>query len=234
MDQLIQKVLGASRISILDGFSGYNQIMVNLEDREKTMFTTPWGTFMYAKMLFILTNVRDTFQMDMDLEFVGKKNKFVVIYLDDLTVFSNSDQKHLKHLRNVFDRCRKFCISLNPKKSMFTIKEGKFLGHIISKEGVVIGPKRVLAIQAISLPRNKKEIRDFLGKINFLRRFIPNYTEIVKYIIDMLRKNHEVKWTIPARFYFDHIKNSISEAPTLASPNYSQPFRIFPLPMKPP
>jgi len=92
----------------------------------------------------------------MDLAFVGKTSEFTIIYLDDLTVFSNSDENHLKHLRKVFDKCRKFGISINLKKSMFVVKEGKLLGHIISKEGVIIDPKRVSSIQTLSLPRNKK------------------------------------------------------------------------------
>ena len=75
---------------------------------------------------------------------------------------------------------------MNPKKSLFAIKEGKLLGHIISKEGVVIDPKRVFSIETLTLPRNKKEIQAFLGKINFLRRIIPNYVEILKDIIDMI------------------------------------------------
>jgi len=100
------------------------------------------------------------------------------------------------------------------------------LSHIISK-GVVIDPKRVSTIKTLSLPRNKKEIQAFLGKINFLRRFIPNYAEIVKDITDTLRKDHEVKWTISSRYAFDQIKKAIFEAPTLASPDYTKPFNIF-------
>ena len=120
-------------MSFIDGFSGFNQIVVYPDDQENTTFTTPWGTFMYAKMPFGLMNAGATFQRAIDIAFVGEKDKFVLIYLDDITVFSNSDQKHLKHLMKVFERCRKFGISLNPKKSPFSIKEGKLLGHIISK-----------------------------------------------------------------------------------------------------
>jgi len=158
---------------------------------------------MYAWMPFGLTNVGETFQRAMDLAFVGNINNFVVIYLDDLTMFPNSNHKHL-NLRKVFDRCSKFGISLNLKKSLFSLQEGKLLGHIISK-GIFIDPKRVSTIQALTLPRNKEEIQAFLGKIKFLRRFIPNYVEIVKDITDMLRKNHEVKWTVPARYEFNQI-----------------------------
>eukprot|EP00253_Pinus_taeda_P030223 PITA_30223 len=104
IDQLIQMVSKAQRLSMLDGFLGYNKVNVNLSDREKIAFTMPSGTFMYARMPFGLSNVGATFQRVMDVAFTGQVNKFVVIYLDDITVFSKSNQKHLKHLIKVFDR----------------------------------------------------------------------------------------------------------------------------------
>jgi hypothetical protein len=127
-------------------------------------------------------NAGETFQRAMDIEFVEEKDKFIVIYLDDITVYSNSDSEHLQHLKQVFEKCRKFGISLNPKKSNFVVKEGKLLGHIISRDGIKIDPNRVAAIQKISTPRRKKEVQSFLGRINFLRRFIPNLAEIIKHI----------------------------------------------------
>jgi hypothetical protein len=119
-----------------------------------------------------------------------------------MTVFSKTDEDHIKHLRQTFVKCRKFGLSLNPKKSYFSMKEGNLLGHIVSKEGVKIDPERVEAIKQISFPRNKKEIQSFLGRINFLRRFVPNFVEMVKHITDMLKKDHEVKWTTEAKESF--------------------------------
>jgi hypothetical protein len=212
MEHILQRVTGSSRMSMIDGFSGYNQISVLPEDREKTTFTTPWGTFMYAKIPFGLMNAGATFQRAMDISFIGEKEKFVVIYLDDITMFSKSDKEHYHHLKKVFLKCRKFGLSLNPKKSLFAMKEGKLLGHIVSTEGVRIDPSRVEAIQTLSLPRSKKEVQSFLGKINFLRRFISNFVELVKYITSMLRKGNEVKWTVEARDSFDQIKQALTEA----------------------
>jgi hypothetical protein len=114
-------------------FSGYNHIDIHEDDREKTMFTTPWGTFMYDKMLFGLMNVGETFHRAMDITFVGERDKFVFIYLDYLTVFPNLDAEHLMHLTQNFEKCRKFGLSLNPKKSQFAMQEGNILGHIVSK-----------------------------------------------------------------------------------------------------
>jgi ribonuclease HI len=227
MEHILQRVTGASRISMIDGFSGYNQISVMPEDREKTAFTTPWGTFMYAKMPFGLMNAGATFQRAMDIAFIGEKDKFVVIYLDDITVFSKTDIEHHSHLRRVFLKCRRFGLSLNPKKSLFAMQEGKLLGHIVSAEGVRIDPDRVEAIQALSLPRSKKEVQAFLGRINFLRRFISNFAELVKHITAMLRKGHEIKWTAEPRKSFNQIKKALTEAPVLVSPDYSKDFIIF-------
>lgn len=98
MDHILQKVVGAHRISTLDGFSCYNQILVHHEDQEKTTFTTPWGNFMYIKMAFGLMNAGSTFQQAMGITFSEEKDKFVVIYLDDIIVFSRSYEDHLRHL----------------------------------------------------------------------------------------------------------------------------------------
>jgi hypothetical protein len=135
----------------------------------------------------------------MDITFIGEKDKFVVIYLDDITIFSRSDKEHCYHIRKLFLKCRRFGLSLNPKKSLFSMKEGKSLGHIVSSEGVRLDPSRVEAIQTLSLPRSKKEVQSFLGKINFLRRFVSNFAELVKHITTMLRKGNEVKWTAQSR-----------------------------------
>jgi hypothetical protein len=104
MDYILQKVFGSKNTSMLDGFSGYNQIMVHPDDREKTTFMMPWGMFMYAKMPFGLMNVGDTFQWLMDISFIEEKEKFIVIYIDDIIVYSDSDEQHLWHLKKVFQK----------------------------------------------------------------------------------------------------------------------------------
>jgi hypothetical protein len=163
----------------------------------------------------------------MDIAFIGEKHRFVVIYLDDITVFSRSDKEHCCHLRKVFSKCRRFALSLNPKKYLFSMEEGKLLGHIVSVEGVTIDPSRVEAIWTLSLPRSKKEVQAFWGKINFLRRFVSNFTELVKHIRSMLKKGNEVKWTVEPRESFVQRKKALTEAPVLISPDYSKYFLIF-------
>ena len=157
MEHILQRVTGASRISMIDGFFGYNQISILPEDRENTTFTTPWGTFMYAKMPFGLMNVGATFQWAMDIAFIGEKDQFMVIYLDDITVFSRSNKEHCSHLRKVFSKCRRFGLSLNPKKSLFAMEEGKLLGHIVSAKGVRIDSSRWKLFKTCHFPNPRRK-----------------------------------------------------------------------------
>ena len=142
------------------------------------------------------------------------------IYQDDLTVFSKERSDHISHIRQVFIRCQKYGISLNPAKSIFGVDEGKLLGHIISKDGVKVDPKRVEATKKSPLPHNLKALYSFNGQINFIRRFIPNLAELMKPLQKLLKKDAKFEWT-------DEGKNSISMSPILTSPDYSKEFQIL-------
>lgn len=145
-------VVGSELISFLDGFSRYNQIQVHPYDRLKTTFRTKWGTYAYQKMPFGLINVGATFQRAMDIAFKGLINSLVVVYLDDIIVFSKKRENHLHDVKHIFEHCKRHGISLNPKKSFFALDEGKLLGFIISKYGIYIDPKRIKEILDIPLP----------------------------------------------------------------------------------
>eukprot|EP00253_Pinus_taeda_P012042 PITA_12042 len=183
-------------------------------------------------MPFGLKNAGATFQRAMDIDFAKEIHDFLVIYLDDLTSFSKLDQEHLDHLKQVFLICRKYGISLNPKKSLFGLEEGKLLGHIISKEGIRIDLDRIQAILQVPHPRNIKELQAFLRKINFLRRFIPNLAELIRLLNNMLKKNSKVKWTIEAKEAFEEIKKTLTQTPVLTSPNFYKEFIILPFASK--
>ncbi|KAH9291168.1 hypothetical protein KI387_043635, partial [Taxus chinensis] len=229
MDQILRTVSGSDRLSLLDGYSGYNQILVRGEDRYKTTFTTKWGTYAYKRMPFGLSNAGATFQRAMDMAFRSLLNKCILVYLDDVTVFSKNSDEHLMHLRQTFQICRQFGISLNPKKSIFSVHEGKLLGHIVSKQGLAIDPFRIEAISQLSLPHHKKALQSFLGKINFVRRFVPDFAALVKPLTAMLRKEKTFSWTSEGREGFEAIKTAISQAPTLANPNFDKDFTMYAL-----
>lgn len=145
---------------MLDRFSGYNQVLVK------------WGTMAYKNMPFGLSNVGATFQHPMDMAFHGLMYKFVLVYLDDITVYSKNSVEHLAHLKKFFERCREYGISLNTKKCVLYVHEGKLLGYVVSKEGITIDPKRASATLSLPLLAHKKGLQNFLGRINFVRRFI--------------------------------------------------------------
>lgn len=163
-------------MSFLDGFSGYNQVLVHPDDQLKTTFRTKWGTYAYRTMPFGLINDGDTFQRAMDIALKGLVNKTVLIYLDDITVYSKKRGNHLKDLKQIFQRCLRYGISLNPKKFFFALSEGKLLGFIVSKFGIHIDPDRMKEISEISLPHNKKAMQSFLGQINFVKIFVRDFS----------------------------------------------------------
>jgi hypothetical protein len=194
METLLQRVTGLGMISMLDGFSGYNQIRIKEEDMHKKTFTTPWGTFEYLRMPFGLSNVGATFQRAMDYAFRGMIGKLTEIYQYDLTVFSKDGKTHINHLRQVLDRCREFGISPNPAKLVFGVNKGKLLGHIISKYGVKLDIERFESIGKVPLPKSKKAPQSFLGETDFVHRFIPNYAKIMKPIYKLLKKDVNFEW----------------------------------------
>ena len=128
MEQILQMVSSSELFSLLDGFSGYNQVLVAEENRLKMTFRTRWGTFAYRRMPFGLINTRANFQRAMDIAFHGLIGCSVVAYLDDITIFSKKKEEHAFHLKKIFECCRKYGISLNPNKCVFAVIEGKLLG----------------------------------------------------------------------------------------------------------
>ena len=123
---------------------------------------------MYRRIPFGLSNAGKTFQRAMDIAFHGLIGHSVVVYLDDVTIFSKKREEHAFHLKKNFERCRKYGISLNPKKCVFVVTEGKLLGHVFSKKWISIDLDRIRAIEQIPLPHNKKGTQSFMGTINFV------------------------------------------------------------------
>ena len=163
----------------------------------------------------------------MDFSFKELVGKIIKIYQDELTTFSKEISDHIIHLRQVFIRCWKYGISLNPAKSIFGVDEGNLLGHIISKDGVKVDPERVEAIKKVHLPQNLKALQSFNGQINFIRRFIPNLAELMNPPQKLLKKDAKFEWMDEGKDAFKSIKDAISRSLVLISPDYSKEFQIF-------
>jgi hypothetical protein len=133
----------------------------------------------------------------------------------------------MRHLRRVFEKCRRFRIYLNPKKSLFRLEEGKLLGHIISKDRIKIDPSRIESIQKLEHPRNIKELQSFIGKINVLQIFIPNLAELLRIITNMLKTYVRIKWDTESRQSFEQVKQALTQAPVLISHDFTKDFYLF-------
>ncbi|GLJ18809.1 hypothetical protein SUGI_0335870 [Cryptomeria japonica] len=163
----------------------------------------------------------------MDSSFRDFRDRIIVVYLDDFMVFSKKWTNHFRDWSAVLHRCCEHGISLNPKKSVFCVTEGKLLGHIFSKEGLKIDAERVNVIQRLSLPSSRIGVRSFFGQVNFLRRFVPEFAETTKHIVGLLSKQHPFKWTEEARNAFERIKGSFANAPTLVNPDFIKDFILY-------
>jgi hypothetical protein len=130
-------------------------------------------------------------------------------------------------MRKVFGRCRLYGVSLNPKKCLFVVTQGKLLGHIVCKEGIYIDPGRVKYINEIKPSSSKKGVQSFFGKINFVRIFVPDYASIVKPINLLFKKDQRFEWTTDTQKYFNNIKKTITTDPVLRSPYFQRDFIIY-------
>ncbi|RVW22168.1 Retrovirus-related Pol polyprotein from transposon 17.6 [Vitis vinifera] len=180
---------GHSMLSFMDGFSGYNQILMAPEDMEKTAFITEWGTYCYKVMPFGLKNAGTTYQRAATTLFHDMMHKDVEVYVDDMIVKSRGRADYLAALERFFERIRKFRLRLNPKKCTFGVTSGKLLGHMVSDRGIEVDPDKIKAILDMPVPRTEKEIRGFLSRLQYISRFIARLTDICEPIFRLLRKN---------------------------------------------
>ena len=169
---------GAKYFTALDLKSGYWQVKVKEEDKEKTAFTVPHrGLFEFNCMPFGFVNAPGVFQSLM-AECLTQLNYFAVAYLDDILIFSPTKEAHIDHINQVFERLRQHRLRLKLKKCSFFKTENKYLGFVISGDGVSPEPERVSAMRSMSPPTNVREVRSLVGVFSYYRRFIPNFSAI--------------------------------------------------------
>jgi hypothetical protein len=226
VDQIVDDCAGSEIFSLMDGFSGYNQINIVPEDQHKTAFICPWGTFAYRKLPFGLKNVGATFQRAMSYAFHDIKH-IVQPYLDDLPAHSMRRVDHPIHLRAIFLRCRFYHIRLNPHKCIFCVESDRLLGFIVSRQGIRVDPLKVEAILNLPPPSSLRQLQSLQGKENFLRRFIPNYAEITLGFTRLLKKGSEFVWDTIANKAFEALKLSLTRTPLLFPPDYSRDYFLY-------
>ena len=179
VDRMVDATATHERFSFMDGFSGYNQIRMAPGDEEKTAFRTPVGNFFYVVMPFGLKNAGATYQRAMTAIFHDIMHEFVEDYVDDLVVKSKLKEQHLSHLKAVFARCRRYGLKMNPMKCAFGVSASRFLGFKVHKGGISADEEKIKAIRDMKAPANVKELQKFLGKLGYIRRFIPALAELL-------------------------------------------------------
>ncbi|XP_058725708.1 uncharacterized protein LOC131597002, partial [Vicia villosa] len=227
IDVLFDNTAQYSVFSFMDGFSGYNQIKMAPEDMTKTTFTTPWGTYCYKVMPFGLKNAGATYQRAMVTLFHDMIHKEIEVYVDDMIAKSQTEEEHLVYLEKLFARLRKFKLRLNPNKCTFGVRSGKLLGFIVSQRGIEVDPDKVRAIQSMPAPKNEKEVRGFLGRLNYIARFISHLTDTCEPIFKLLRKNQDIRWDDHCQEAFEKIKQYLQEPPILMPPVPGRPLLMY-------
>ncbi|XP_052479611.1 uncharacterized protein LOC105801050 [Gossypium raimondii] len=224
---LVDNTAGYSLFSFMDDFSRYNEIKMHPEDMTKTTFITLWGTFCYKVMSFRLKNVRATYQRAMVTLFHYMMHKEVEVYVDDMIAKSQTEKEHVQVLRKLFLRLRKFQLKLNPAKCTFGTRSGKLLRFVVSEKGIKINPDKVTAIQELPLPRTQKEVRGFLGRLNYIVRFISQLTEKCDLIFRLLKKHNPGVRDEECQKAFDRVKQYLSSTPVLSPPNPNKPLILY-------
>lgn len=166
--------------SVLDLAQGFHQVEVNPKDRHKTAFSTPYGYYEFNRMPFGLKNSPSTFQRMMDRTLSGLQSIELFVYIDDIVIFAKSLQEHSEKLKKLLGRLKTAGLVLQPEKCKFLCKEIGYLGHIVSEHGLKPDPKKVEAVRNFPTPKNRKNIKQFLGLAGYYRRFIPNFAQKAK------------------------------------------------------
>jgi len=188
-EMLIDYAVGFEYLSMLDGYSGYNQIFIAEEDVSKTAFRCPGalGCYKWLVMPFGIKNAGATYQRAMNSMFHNFIRKFMQVYIDDIVVKSSLEDDHLSHLRQSFERMRKYGLKMNPLKCAFGVCASDFLSFVVHKKGIKINHNKTKAILETKAYTTKKELQSLLGKVNFLRRFISNLSGKTQVFLPLLR-----------------------------------------------
>ena len=227
VDQMLERVAGHEFYCFLNGYSGYNQIEIALEDQEKTTFTCPFGTFSFRKMPFGLCNAPGTFQRCMMGIFSDMIELILEIFIDDFSVFGDSYEGCLENLRKVLERCQEKNLVLNWEKCHFMVTQGIVLGHIVSKKGIEVDKAKVELISNLPTPKCVKDIRSFLGHAGFYRRFIKYLSAIARPLCNLLSKDVPFAWSQACKDAFDKLKTMLVSPHIMRSPNWELPFEIM-------
>ena len=227
IDDMLDRLHGAQVFSKLDLAQGYHQVRVAEEDVHKTAFTTASGHFEFKVMPFGLCNGPATFQRLMNSALNPLIGRCCMVYLDDIIIYSRDVESHKRDLALVLEKLQETNLYTQLSKCEFGLKELEFLGHIVSADGIKMDPSKISAMTGWPVPKNVKEVRGFLGLVNYYRRFIKDFAKMALPLTDLTKEDRSFEWSAPAQKAFEQLKHAMVSGPVLQTPDFSKPFRVF-------
>ncbi|KAG8491018.1 hypothetical protein CXB51_014151 [Gossypium anomalum] len=227
IDDLFDQLKGASVFSKIDLRSGYYQLRARDSDIPKTAFRMRYGHYEFLVMPFGLTNAPAIFMDLMNQIFRQCLDQFVVVFIDDILVYSRDETEHAEHLRLVLQILRDKQLYAKFSKCEFWLREVSFLGHVVSALGIQVDPSKISAILDWKASRNITEVRSFLGLAGYYRRFVKGFSMIATPMMKLLQKDVKFEWSEKCQKSFDQLKTYLTEAPVLVQPESGKEFVIY-------
>eukprot|EP00253_Pinus_taeda_P026214 PITA_26214 len=215
IDELFDQVKGATIFSKIDLRLGYHQIRIKYEDIAKTAFRTRYGHYEFVVLPFGLTNALATFMCLMNSVFHQYLDKFVLIFIDDILIYSRNRKEHEEHLRIVLQTLQEHQLYGKFSKCDFYIEQIQYLGHIITKEGIAVDPEKIKTIMDWPTPKDVADIQSFMGLAGYYRRFVEGFSRVAYPITSLQKKGKAFKWTVDCQWSFEQLKHLLTTAPVL-------------------
>ena len=218
---------GSSIFSTIDLKSGFHQIMVDPADCEKTAFICHRGLFEFVRMPFGLANGPSHFQRIMDSVFRDLLGVCVMVYIDDIVIYSKNFEEHLAHLETVFSRLSKFGLQIKAEKCKFAMPEINLLGFVLNKKGIKANPEKTSAIADMPPPRTVKQVRSFLGMTGYYRQCIRGYAQIAQPLTELTKKRSRFAWNDQCQAAFLSLKQALTSDAIVRYPRIDLPYKLY-------
>ena len=225
IDETYTKLKGTKVFSTIDLRSGYHHIALGKSSRAKTAFVTPFGKYEFLMVPFGLALAPAYFQLLMNKVLEGLS--FAMTYLDDIIIFSDNELDHLEHLEIIFDKLKEAGLKMKHSKCDFFKSEIHYLGHLISADGIRPLPNKLDSIKHMPVPKDAKEIKQFLGLTGYYRKFVPRFADISRPLTTLTTKDQKFKWTPACQKSLELLKETLCCEPVLKYADISKPYTLY-------